>query len=186
MFDQLKDAIQDLIHGRVAPGDRRAAIADMKRSLVAAKVGIADLREGVEVTRRRLDTEREQLATVQRRKALAASVPDAETVTLAGKFEAQHGERIAVLARKLEAQDAEAALAEREYDEMLKQLKAASAGVGGGLTPGATGPTDADLGLPDDTELRSELDALARHRSRSDAEAAADAQLEALKKKMGR
>ncbi|MDA1082083.1 MAG: hypothetical protein O2973_10480 [Gemmatimonadetes bacterium] len=186
MFESLKAAIHDLLHGNVAPGDRHAVIADMKRALVSAKMGIGDLQEGVEVTRRRLETEQSQLAIVQRRKALAESVPDAETVALAEKYEQQHSERIAVLERKLEAQEAEAALAERDYDEMLKQLKAASAGVGSGATPGSRGPTDADLGLPDDTGLRSELDALKRQRSRADADSAADAQLAELKKKLGR
>ena len=61
MFDHLKSAVQDLLNGRVAPGDRRAAIADMKRALVLAKMGIADLGDGVEVTRQRLVTERKQL-----------------------------------------------------------------------------------------------------------------------------
>jgi hypothetical protein len=186
MFDHLKAAVQDLLQGRVAPGDRRAAIADMKRALTLAKMGISDLRDGVGQTRGRLEAERTQLATVQRRKALAAAVPDLETVALAEKFEVQHAERIAVLERKLDAQEAEVGLAERDYDEMMKQLKAANAGVGSGMMPGATGPTDADLGLPDDTGLTSELDALARRRSRSAAEAAADAQLEELKRKMGR
>jgi hypothetical protein len=186
MFDHLKAAVQDLIQGRVAPADRRAAIADMKRALTLAKMGISDLRDGVEQTRARLEAERTQLATVQRRKALAAAIPDAETVALAEKFEVQHGERVAVLERKLEAQEAEVGLAERDYDEMMKHLKAANAGVGSGMPAGATGPTDAELGLPDDTGLQSELDALARRRSRSDADAAADARLEELKRKMGR
>jgi hypothetical protein len=186
VFESLKSTLHALLHGQVAPADRRAVIADMKQALVAAKLGVADLREGVEVTRTRLGAEREQLAVVQRRKALAASVPDPETVAIAERFEAQHTERIAVLERKLAAQEDEAALAEREYDEMLKQLKAASAGVGSGATAAARGPTDAELGLPDDAGLRSEFDALARQRARSDAEAAADARLEELKKKMGR
>ena len=69
---------------------------------------------------------------------------------------------------------------------MLKQLKAASAGVGSGATPQSRGPTDAEMGLPDDAALRSELDALGRSRARSEAEAAADARLEELKRKMGR
>ena len=185
MFENLKAAVQDLLHGRVAPGDRRAAIADMKRALVMAKMGIADLGDGVAVTRQRLQAERANLVTVQRRKALAASIPDAETVALAEKFEHQHAERIAVLERKLEAQEAEAALAERDYDEMLKQLKAADSGVGTGATAGSTGPTDGDLGLRDDTGLNSELDSLARSRKRGDADAAADAKLAELKKKMG-
>lgn len=184
MFENLKAAIQDLLQGNVAPAARGAVIADMKRALVSAKLGIDDLREGVEVTRRRLDEQRSQLAVVQRRKTLAAAVPDAETVALAEKFEAQHLERIAVLERKLEAQEAEAGLAERDYDDMLKQLKAASAGVGSGATPGSRGPTDAELGLPDDSGLRSELDSLARKRSRSEAESAAEAQLAELKRKM--
>lgn len=185
MFDNLKSAIQDLLHGRVAPADRRAAVADMKRALVLAKLGIADLGEGVEVTRTRLQTERTALETAQRRKALAAGIPDPETVALAEKFELQHSERIAVLERKLEAQEAEAALAERDYDEMLKALKSADRGVGSGATAESRGPTDADLGLRDDTGLNSELDGLARSRKRGDADAAADAKLAELKKKMG-
>ena len=185
MFENLKAAVQDLLHGRVAPGDRREAIAEMKRALVMAKMGIADLGDGVNVTRARLENERAQLATVQRRRALAEGISDAETVALAARFVQQHSERIAVLERKLEAQEAEAALAEREYDEMLKQMKSVGAGVGGAAAPGGGGPTDADLGLRDDAPLRSELDALARQRTRAEADAAADAKLAELKKKMG-
>ncbi len=186
MFESLKATLHDLLHGRVPPTDRRAVIADMKRALVAAKLGISDLREGVEVTRMRLAAEREQLATVRRRKELAAAVPDADTVAIAEKFEAQHAERIGVLERKLAAQEEEAALAEREYGEMLQQLKAANAGVGAGAAPDGHAPSDAELGLPDETDLRGKLDALARQRARSDAEAVAEARLEELKKKMGR
>ena len=183
MFDSLKGAIHDLLHGNVAPGDRRTAIADMKRALVSAKLGVEDLREGVEQTRRKLGAEREQLTTAQRRKTLAEGIGDAETVALAVKYEQQHSERIAVLERKLEAQQAEASLAERELLEMMTQLKTASAGVGSGTPP--SGPTDEDLGLPDDSRLHSELDGLARQRARADADAAADVKLAELKKKMG-
>jgi hypothetical protein len=186
MFEGMKAAIQDLLSGRIHPADRRAVIADMKQGLVSAKLGINDLQEGVEITRSRLEKEREALAITQRRKALAASIPDAETVAIAEKFELQHSERIAVLERKLEAQEAEFGLAEREYDEMLKALKAANVGAGSGISAGSRGPTDADLGLPDDAGLRSELDALGRRSSRSAHEAAADAQLEELKRRMGK
>lgn len=186
MFDSLKATLHDLLHGQVPPADRRAVIAEMKRALVAARLGVDDLRDGVAVTRKRLAAERDQLAVVQRRKTLAADIADAETVSVAEKFEAQHAERIAVLERKLSVQEDEASLAEREYDEMLKQLKAAGSGVGSGASPESRGPADTDLGLPDDSDLRSELDALRRSRARSDAEAAADARLEELKRKMGR
>jgi len=183
MFDSLKAAIQDLLHGNVAPGDRRAAIADMKRALVSAKLGVEDLKTGVEQTRRKLETEREQLSIMQRRKALAEGISDAETVTLATRYEQQHAERVAVLERKLEAQEAEASLAERELQEMMIQLKAASTGAGSGAPP--PGPTNDELGLRDDSRLRSDLDDIARRRSRADADAAAEARLAELKKKMG-
>ena len=183
MFDSLKAAIHDLLHGNVAPGDRRAAIAEMKRALVSAKLGVEDVRGGVEQTRRKLAAEREQLATVQRRKTLAEGISDAETVALAVKYEQQHAERIAVLERKLGAQEAEASLAERELGEMMTQLKSANAGVGSGAP--AAGPSDADLGLPDDAALHAELDGLVRQRARSEADAAAEERLAELKRKMG-
>ena len=114
------------------------------------------------------------------------SVKNAETVAIAVKYEAQHSERIAVLERKLEAQEAEASLADRDLAEMMTQLKSANAGVGAGMPTGATGPTDADLGLPGDgAALRSEIDALSRQRQRAAADAAADEKLAELKRKMG-
>jgi hypothetical protein len=185
VFESLKGTIHDLLNGRVAPTDRRAAIQQMKGALVSAKLGVEDLREGVEVTRRKLATEREQLTTVQRRKALAEGINDAETIALATKYEQQYGDHVAVLERKLEAQEAEAELAERELGEMMSQLKAANAGVGSG--PAASrGISDAELGLPDDSKLHAELDNLARTNKRDTADADAEAKLAELKKKMGR
>lgn len=185
MFESLKAALQDLLGGRVAPADRRAVIADMKRALVSAKLGVDDLREGAELTRRRLAAEREALATMQRRKTLAEGINDAETVALAAKHEQQHSERIAVLDQKLAAQDAEFQLAEREVAEMIAGLKSANAGVGSGATAGSTGVTDEELGLPNDAQLNSELDSLARQQKRSAADASAEERLAELKRRMG-
>lgn len=188
MFESLKSAIQDLLHGRVAPGDRRAAVYEMKRALVSAKLGVEDLREGVEVTRRKLNTEREQLATVQRRKTLAEGINDAETVALAVKYEQQHGDHVNVLQRKLDAQEEEAQLAERELAEMMTQLKAANAGVGSNTDPTAPRKgeiSDEELGLPNDSKLHDELNNLARSSKRNAADAEAEAKLAELKKKMG-
>jgi len=191
VFESLRSTIDDLLGGRVQPGDRRAVISGMKQALVLAKLGVEDLEQGVMVTRRKLEAERHGLETAARRKGLAARIDDAETVAIAGKFEGQHAERIAVLERKLEAQEAEAALARRDYDEMLVQLKAASSGAGGvGATAGAAGtmrgPTDEELGLPDDAKLRAELDAMRRARSREDKDVEATARLEELKRRMGK
>ena len=155
----------------------------MKRALASARLGVEDLREGVDQTRRRLGAERDALVIVQRRRALAEGIQDAETVAVAAKYESQHAERIAVLERKFEAQDAEAMLAERELGEMTSQLKSANAGAGSGMPP--AGPSNEDLGLPDDTRLHSELDGLARQRARNDSAVAAEAMLAELKKRMG-
>jgi hypothetical protein len=191
VFESLKATIDDLLGGRVHPGDRRAVIADMKQALVRAKLGVDDLEQGVAGTRRKLETERQGLETVTRRKALAEGIHDAETVAIAEKYARQHSERIAVLERKLEAQEAEAALARRDYDEMLAQLKSAATGAGsvgvGGGAAGAQGrmPSDAELGLPDDAALRDELDGLSRAQSRSQKDADAEARLAELKRRMG-
>lgn len=186
MFESLKQTIGDLLGGRVAPADRRAVINEMKRALALAKLGVEDLAQSAEITRQRLAAERESLATATRRRTLAEAIPDVETAALAAKYEAQHSERIGVLERKLDVQEAEHGLAEREYDEMLKQLKQASLGVGSGMSADNRPLSDADLGLPDDAPLRSELDGLARSQRRVERDAQADAALDALKKKMGR
>jgi len=184
VFESLRETLADLLGGRIAPADRRGVISEMKRALVQAKLGIEDLNESIAVTRRRLATERDSLATATRRRGLAEGIADAETAAIAAKYEAQHAERIAMLERKLEAQEGECGLAEREYDEMVVQLKQATAGVGAGMAPGAMGPTDAELGLPDDRPLQQELDGLARARRRAERDAGADEALEALKRRM--
>lgn len=191
MFESLKSTLADLLGGRVHPADRRAVIQSMKQALVAAKLGVEDLERGVSVTKVKLHEQRQALETVTRRKGLAANINDAETVAIAEKYEAQHTERIAVLERKLEAQEAEAALARRDYDEMLTQLKAASVGAGSvaaGAAPAGSPPmpSDADLGLPDDGALNAELDSLKRRAARDAREADAAARLEELKRRMGK
>jgi phage shock protein A len=184
VFDGLRASIEDLLNGRVAPGDRAGQIREMKQALVYARLGTDDLRSGVSTTRGRLEAERRELATVRRRRELAAAIPDPETVSVAEKFEAQHAERIAVLENKLAAQEAELALAERELEEMTAQLRAAAKGVGDGPPPRA--PDDAELGLPDDAPLRSELDGLRRAAEREAQARQAEDRLAELKKKMGR
>lgn len=195
MFESLRATLSDLLGGRVSPADRRGVITEMKRALVQAKMGIEDLLQSADITSKRLETERQALVTATRRRTLAEGINDAETAALAARYESQHAERIAMLERKLEAQLAEAGLAEREYGEMVVQLKQASHGVGGGMPAGAAdeaisprtrGISDEELGLRDDNPLNRELDSIARSRHRADREAGADAALEALKRRMGK
>ncbi len=184
IFDGLRQAIDDLAGGRTAPDDRSGGLRAMKAGLVQAKMAIADLHDGVAATRGRVEREQAELATVERRLALAEQVRDTETVAIAQRFAQQHRERVAVLEAKLAAQIAEVELAERELAEMTAQLKAAAAGVGD--LPPSRAPSDAELGLDDPAPLQRDLDALGRAAARARAEDDAEARLAELKRKMGR
>lgn len=185
MFDEVRHAFRELLHGNVPPEGRRELIAVMKDTLVQAKLALDDLREGVEVTRKRVERERAELDTIRRRKGLAQGVGDAETVTIAERFEMQQAERLAVLEQKMSAQESELALLERDVAEMKEQLKAALAGVGSGMRSGtvdaAADPLDGER-----AGLEQQLNDLKRAERRANASSEADAALAELKKRMGR
>jgi hypothetical protein len=188
MFENLRHSLDDLLARATKPEDRRAVLAQMKDALVHARMGVEDLRGGVEVTRARVAQERRELETVVRRKALAEQIGDAETVTVATRFERQHADRVRVQEAKLQAQEAELALAEREVAEMTTELKRAAVGV---PHVNATGAAGAGKPLDDPLEdgsaaLGSELDALARAGRRARQDADADARLAELKRRMGK
>ena len=186
MFESLRQTLRDLIDSATPPEERRAVYARMKDTLVQYRVGIEDMRSAAELTRKRLAHERRELETVRRRRQLAEGIEDAETVRIAEHYEAQHAERVAVLERKLEAQQAEVALAEREAQAMSTELKAAMAGAGSlGSAPGARGATQpAEDPLRDDH--RADIEGLARAQRRAAADSDAEARLEELKRRMGK
>ncbi|MEO6443675.1 MAG: hypothetical protein ABIZ91_11460 [Gemmatimonadaceae bacterium] len=190
MFDDLREAFRDLLSGNVAPEARRGLLHEMRETLVRAKLAIDDLHAGVETTRARVATERQELETVRRRRTLAEQIQDAETVAVAARFEATHSERLQLLERKLEVAEGELALVERDVEEMKTQYKAASAGVGSGLSEGGAGSvplSDGELGLDDrGAGLAEELGSMDRARRRAASEAEAEARLAELKRRMGR
>jgi hypothetical protein len=185
VFDEVRQAFRELLHGNVPPEGRRELIAIMKDTLVQARLAMDDLKEGVESTRKRVAIEMAELETIRRRKGLAQNVGDAETVRIAERFEAQHVERLTVLEQKLSAQESELALVDREVTEMKEQLKAAMAGVGSGMRAG-TADTGADALDEGRAALEQQLNELKRAERRASADADADARLAELKKRMGR
>jgi len=189
VFEDIRQAFHELLNGDVAPGDRRGLLSEMRDTLVRAKLAVDDLRAGLEVTRKRLAAEQRELETIVRRKTLAEGINDTETVAIAARFEATHAERVALLQKKVEVEEGELALVEREIEEMKAQYKAANAGVGSGLRsggPGSAPPSDAELGLDDrGAGLAQELGQMDRQRRRSESEAGAEARLAELKKRMG-
>jgi transposase len=182
MFEDVRQALHDLLHGNVAPEDRRDLLNSMRDTLVHARMALDDLRQGTERTRRRLDAERAELETIRRRQTLAEGIGDQETVQVAARFATMHAERLALLTKKLEAEEGEVVLVQREVEEMTLQLKSANAGAGSGIRSGAA-PSPDDDGR--DPGLAQELDALDRDRRRAASDADAEARLAALKRRMG-
>jgi hypothetical protein len=189
MFESFRQTLQDLMDRGTPPEERRAGLARMKDTLIHAKMGLEDLRGGVEQSRQRLAVEEREVQTMRRRKEAAAGINDAETVALSEKYEAHHAERAEVLRRKLDAQEAEFAMVERDVSEMTAALKQAMAGVStgpsrGSLDDAARAEVDSLLGR--DTRVGEEIDSIAREGRRANREAEADRQLAELKKRMGK
>jgi hypothetical protein len=185
VFDSFRSSFDDLIARATKPEERRTIAARMKDTLIQARLGLDDMRSGLDTARHQLAAEERELETVRRRKQLAEGISDAETVGIATKYEEMHVERVAVLRRKIEAQEAELSLAEREVGQMTAELKA----VMSGADPRANArPTldAADDPTASTSALRDEIDALDRARARAEAEANADRRLEELKRKMGK
>ncbi len=191
MFESFKQTLESLMDRATPPEDRRAGLARMKDTLVHARMGLEDLRGGLAQTQQRLAAEEKEVQTMRRRKEAAAAINDTETVTLAEKYEAIHSERTEVLRRKLEAQEAELAIAERDVNEMTAELKQAMMGIGGtGANARATIDDAARAEVEDvltrDSKVGEEIDSIARAGKRANREAEAERQLAELKKRMGK
>ena len=200
MFESLRKSLDELLSRSTPPEERRQIVSRMRDTLVQAKVGLQDLRDALVQSKRRLETERRELDTVQRRKRLADQIGDAETVRVAGQYEQMHAERVQVLVRKLEAQESELALAERDVAQMMQELRSAASGIplgnerSGGNAAAmkeAMDEIESDLGGGSSASgkgesLREEIDGLSRSRTRADHEADAARKLEELKRRMGK
>lgn len=187
MFESIRDAFRQLIQQNPDPETRRDALVQMRETLVRARMGVDDLRRGIAQTGKAIVEERAAIVTMQRRRGLAERISDEETVRLAIRYEEQHGERLAVLERKLLVQQDELAMVEREVEEMTSDFKIASKGGVPGVGDGAAGEgtSEGRDGL-DDMRNTAAFDAMQSRRRREDREARADEMLEALKRRMGR
>jgi hypothetical protein len=184
VFEGFRRSFDDLLTRATRPEERRLVASRMRDTLVQAKAGLGDLRDGLEKARHGLKREEQELETIRRRKGLAEGIGDRQTVDIAAKYEQMHSERVEILRQKVSAQEAELVLAEREVGEMSAELKAVLAGT----DPRAPGPSieSPDLTEPDGTGLHDEINALGRERARADREADAARRLDELKRRMGK
>jgi hypothetical protein len=200
MFEHLRRSWQSLLDGSLPADERREVVAAMKDTLVHARVGVSAMREGLVEARARLDKERIELATCTRRKQLAQQIGDAETVTVAAKFELFHQERCTMLELKCGAQEAELALAEREVAEMTLELKYAASGAkytgafgapspapGSGTRDGSPGGANSGANAdPSSQPGAPKAPSSDRSDRRSAAELDAELRLAELKRRMGK
>jgi len=184
VFDSFRQSFDDLLARATKPEERRMVASRMKDTLVQAKMGLGDLRDGLEKPRRRLAAEEKELETVRRRKQLAEGIKDQETVGIASKYEEMHTERVEVLRTKVTAQEAEVSLAERDVETMSKELKAVLSGTD---PRGAAPALDPSVEDPSgSSKLREEIDSLDRARARTEREDDAARRLDELKRRMGK
>jgi hypothetical protein len=186
VFDGFRRSFDDLVSRATKPEERRLVASRMKETLVQARVGLDDLRSGLEKARQRLGESERELETTRRRKQLAEGINDRETVDIAAKYEAMHAERVDVLRQRVSAQEAELAIAERDVASMAEELKAVLSGTDP-RGQGAVADASADVGdAPDVSHISDEIDSLGRARARADREADAARRLDELKRRMGK
>jgi hypothetical protein len=188
MFRRLRDALERALAAATPPPDLREMTAQMREAVIEQKAAVRGVSDALAQSEQLLAGERGQLETAQRRRELAAGIGDQETVAVAERFIARHAEHVAVLERKVAAQREELALAERDLAEMTTQLQEAmrrqpseTAGRSADAAWGGLGAAGMDR---PETDLEGEL--LRSRLERAGHEAAADAKLEELKKRMGR
>jgi hypothetical protein len=93
------------------------------RQVARARNHLDALDSAIDETRQRVAEEKEQVDVCLRRERMARRIGDTETAEVAAEYRARHQERAEVLARKLEALEAERRLCARELDEMERALQ---------------------------------------------------------------
>ncbi len=187
MFKRLRDALERALAAATPPPDLSEIAGRMREAVIEQKAGLRAMRDALAEAEHRLDVERAELATAERRRGQAEAIGDAETVAVADRYMARHRERAAVLEQKVTAQQAEVALAERDLAEMTKQLQEAArrAPAEGQRSAAEAWNRLGEAGMDrPGTDLEDE--ALKSRLSHAEREAVADAKLEEMKKRMGR
>lgn len=189
MFEGLKARLEKLLADHTPPGDPRQRAALLHSALVEAKVAVSAMQDALAATERNLAAERKQLDDAERRGRLASQIPDPETVQIAEQFATRHRERVQVLEKKLAVQRDELALTQRDVEQMRNELRQfrQSGASGGGPTPNqeaAWRDLETAGGVRPDTDVEGEL--LKSQLNRQQLDAAVQAQLDHLKKKLGR
>jgi hypothetical protein len=187
LFEGLKARLERLLAEQTAPVDARQHASLLQEAVVEAKVAVAGMREALARSEGQLTREQQQLADAERRGQLATQIADTETARVAEQFVTRHRERIDLLTRKVEVQREELRLAQLDLDQMTTEWRGLKTGTGTGQTANLRAAWD-DLEAAGGVRPETDVDGdLLRHQiRRSQLDAAVNAQLDHLKKKMGK
>ena len=188
MFNRLRDALERALAAATPPPDLGAIASQMREAVIEQKMGVRQMQDDLSKARQLLTVQQQELATATRRRDQAAAINDAETVEIAGKYITKLQERVVILEKKVAAQAEELGLAERDLAEMTTQLADAAQKHPGIQSDRSTEAAWQGLGKGgmDRPETDMEGDLLRTRMERQAREAAADARLDELKKRMGR
>jgi hypothetical protein len=118
----------------------------MEREIVSASGALSKLDAEIRRTAVDMGAEREAEQVCIRRQGLAREAADAETVRIAAEFAVRHGERAAVLSRKLEVLQEERSLLARDIATMEKVIAEAAPSAGSvGAVPSRSADDSDDL-----------------------------------------
>jgi hypothetical protein len=123
-WEQAVSNFQRELHEADQPGDipgHRAA--SMRRDLADAHRALDRLQGDLISSREELAREEAEIATCERRAAMAERIGDAETARIAGEFARKHTDRAAILRRKVEVLQDELAMRQDELGVMEKQAE---------------------------------------------------------------
>lgn len=134
MFEDLRQAFREAVRNfkdelnrDQVSGDVDRLLHGMVEEVTTARARLHSVEEDLEKTRQLRAREEEHVATMARRREMAAGIDDGETERLAAEFEAKHRERLEVFTAKEEALTREVTLLRGEVEEMMAQVKEARA-----------------------------------------------------------
>jgi hypothetical protein len=127
MFEDWKKAWREAVDNfrRELAGDEGSPDSRtraMQREFTSARRAVDKLDGEIRRTRREAGEERENEEVCRRREEMARKIDDEETVRIAAEFAVRHGERAAIMERKIEVLEQERALVERDLESMEKVL----------------------------------------------------------------
>lgn len=173
-LDDIKAQLDRIFAAGTRTSTREQA-AGLREALVEFKIGIGQLTEALARSERELEGARKEAADYARRGDLALGIDDQETARIASEFTAKARERVDLLERKVIVQRDELAMATRDYEALKQQYQSAARGAPLGAVPASDAAADPDRMSSTDQLM---IDQRAR-------EAAVEAQLAHLKKKLG-